>query len=1516
VIYRELLTSAFDKIKRSLNNRKQKPIKDSCTSANEQALHDRDLDANKYFPIFKQALDTQATKTVEVTLYYLQKLISHGFITGNCDDMCIYEVPKGRRRLMEAIVESVCNCVHVKDDNVQLQVIKTLLTIVTSFCCEVHDRWLVECFKACYHIHIMSHNLVNQATAKATLTQMMHSVFLKMESQAIDKADESVFTAVSGVLRQMVDDICLFEVKEGQGIAASIRSVPTFPTGDEADPPPVKVANERGIVSGKFGWCVICRQAAELYCTTSFAPICSLQCSNLHLKICEQADKAVRMHSKNELLADAFSIFRNICKLSLKEISEIPAYNLKSKILSLELILSVLDNPGPVFTSRAEFVGVIQTHLCESLLKNSVSLDRTLFALSLSIFVALVNNFKDSLKTEVGLFLEQIFLRIVESENSSYQHKLLVLQVLYRVTLLPKATLEFFLNYDCDIEEKDVFARMIESLAKIAMGRHSKAEIFPPAQDANLRAVALETLTNIVTQQVAWLDSESSSFNRSDSNIPADLEETLITEVSEPVGSDKIEQSKHMKLSLGKAVAKFNISPNSGIRYLISNGYVKEDPTEIATLLRTTPGFSKSMIGDYIGDNKPLNLKVLYEYVDYHSFVGMNLVEALRFFLTSFRLPGESQKVDRMMEKFAEKYCRDNPEAFGSADTCYVLSFAIIMLQTDLNNPSVKNKMSLEAFKRINEGINQGQNLDPNLLEDIYNAIKNAPFKLMEDEAAAIKIVGANTSKQRQDLFEREGELIVKQSQEMFKRQRRTSTYIHANDVDQIRLMFEAIWHPLLACFAVIIEETTDLRELKLCLQGMYACIKIAARFNMTIELESFISSLAKFTSLIYKHNQITEKNLECVKTLLQVAKIEANYLRASWLHILKCLSRLDYLQLIGSSAVHGRSANELELYNSESISSINPSEIDAIFNMSSNLDDEAVIEFVRQLVEVSKEELWSSSPRIFSLQALVSVTSINMDRIRVVWARIWAILKDHFIAAGLHSDSKIAVFCIDSLKQLAIKFLSKDELSNYNFQKDFLAPFEAMMKRSSHPEVREMLVACMHHVVYAKSKQIKSGWHAILEVFAAAGQDTHRSIVACSVDALQKLVMSELQDLEENYPELINAVVACTRSKFEDLALNSLQLLLHIARAASSSLQSHLWFTLLSGLTPRLQDTRISIRAQALHILFELLRLAKFDKEQWKVIYNAVILPIFDDAQDCEDAWIIGTCKEALQGLINLIKEKNEELSFLIAGIIDLLSSLIELSRDVVAKVAIEVLNEFLSKSSEDFSDSDWELLSQKYSNVLRVTSPTELLSVQRNANSLPFNPEACMSKCIIQIYLLSHLNESLATPSSHWKSEQLYSIVQALKDSYELSHEFNRQTELRYFLWKEGFRMNSNSLPELTRQERESLSLYLRQMFFLLKRGMDVQKEIIEIIRAVLNEFSRKEKSSPDLSPQDQAERDREVKSLLTPLISKIILPELTNIAKVGLEELRTELLTLISCNSIEVRAALQTLLEEALA
>ena len=143
-----------------------------------------------------------------------------------------------------------------------------------------------------------------------------------------------------------------------------------------------------------------------------------------------------------------------------------------------------------------------------------------------------------------------------------------------------------------------------------------------------------------------------------------------------------------------EGISLFNRKPRKGIEFLVNAKKLGESPEEICTFLKNTPGLDKAMIGDYLGENEELALKVMHSYVDSHNFRGMEFDEAIRTLLLGFRLPGEAQKIDRIMEKFAERYCKCNPKAFTSADTAYVLAYSVILLNTDAHNPTVKMKAS------------------------------------------------------------------------------------------------------------------------------------------------------------------------------------------------------------------------------------------------------------------------------------------------------------------------------------------------------------------------------------------------------------------------------------------------------------------------------------------------------------------------------------------------------------------------------------------------------------------------------------------------------------------------------------------------------------------------------------------------------------------------------------------------------------------------------------------------------
>ncbi|KAJ8406657.1 hypothetical protein AAFF_G00295730 [Aldrovandia affinis] len=207
--------------------------------------------------------------------------------------------------------------------------------------------------------------------------------------------------------------------------------------------------------------------------------------------------------------------------------------------------------------------------------------------------------------------------------------------------------------------------------------------------------------------------------------VMSDIQDFELAEENKTIARDK-------QFSCGKK--KFNMDPKKGMRYLVDNNLLEWKPLAMAEFLYKEEGLNKTAIGDFLGEREDIHIQTLKAFVELHKFSDLNLVQALRQFLWSFRLPGEAQKIDRMMEAFATRYCDCNANMFQSTDTCYILSFAIIMLNTSLHNPNVKDKTTLERFISMNRGINNGGDLASELLANLYESIRSEPFKIPEDD--------------------------------------------------------------------------------------------------------------------------------------------------------------------------------------------------------------------------------------------------------------------------------------------------------------------------------------------------------------------------------------------------------------------------------------------------------------------------------------------------------------------------------------------------------------------------------------------------------------------------------------------------------------------------------------------------------------------------------------------------------------------------------------------------------------
>lgn len=483
---------------------------------------------------------------------------------------------------------------------------------------------------------------------------------------------------------------------------------------------------------------------------------------------------------------------------------------------------------------------------------------------------------------------------------------------------------------------------------------------------------------------------------------------------------DQLEKEKARKTALTNAIRQFNFKPKRGIKVLIKEGFIASDsPDDIATFLLKEDKLDKAQIGEFLGEGEQANIDIMHAFVDQMEFTKKRFVEALRQFLQSFRLPGEAQKIDRFMLKFAERYVMGNPNAFANADTAYVLAYSVIMLNTDQHSGKIAKRMSKEEFIKNNRGINDNADLPDEYLLGIFDDIASNEIVLTSEREAAAAAgtlpaqpsglaagLGQAFSNVGRDL---QREAYVQQSEEialrseqlfksLFKKERRNATqagtkFIPATSVKHVGPMFDVTWMSFFSALSSQIQKAHNIEVNKLCLEGMKLATKIACLFDLSTPREAFMSALKNTTNL-NNPQDILAKNIEALKVILELGQTEGNVLRESWKDVLMCISQLDRLQLISGgvdenaipdvskarfmppprsetsesrSSTQSRRPRQRSTTSMHGVSSAIALEsrsdevirsVDRIFSNTANLSGEAMVFFAKALTEVSWDEI------------------------------------------------------------------------------------------------------------------------------------------------------------------------------------------------------------------------------------------------------------------------------------------------------------------------------------------------------------------------------------------------------------------------------------------------------------------------------------------------------------------------------------------------------------------------------
>ncbi|KAA8495658.1 Brefeldin A-inhibited guanine nucleotide-exchange protein 3 [Porphyridium purpureum] len=915
------------------SGRKYKDLRAACRQAACSAK-DRSIEPHQVRSDCLNAiivcLQSQKVVAVEACLDYVNTLMEKRFFGGMHQGA---DAPKGSvpffldkdASTYDEILRLVYSALEVGDDAVYLRLNQLILTATCATQRGLHDTGLLLAAKTLYNTFLNMQISENRDTARKSLLKFVESVFSSMERAAASQNEQ-----------RMQAQLGKSATSAAANASLHVRQQP----GSETENEHLTLEHEQII-------------------------------NNVGDSAC-----AVYEH-------DAYIIFRSFCKLASRDVPDgtpEESIAIRSKHMALELLNLIVSGSGHNFRVSKQFLYGLKCHLAPALITSCLGTVSSVVDLSLSIMETLI--LRDSsrawLKFELETLCQAVIFRFIESSTAGFLRRRRALVFLARIYEQPQVMVDFFVNYDCDLASPHIFARSVMALC--AALRFSSPDELHQNQ---VRRMALDGILQVLSSLKQWCGSDekdstdispdamgsagsdtsddqtvghthSSSLSPSplpgagNQNGPSMLSSAaLARRDSGKYDETSVESNFLHKRQVESGVELFNRSPKKGVKFWVQTGLVSEEsPAEVARFLGSTAGLDATTVGEYLGEVDAFNVAVMHAYTDAIDFQHLEFDEALRRYLMRFRLPGESQKIERIIEKFAHRYCECNPETFANADTALILGYSIIMLNTDQHNEQVKKKMSKDEFVRNNRGINDGRDLHPAFLGGIYDRILAQPLKLgsgtkdskqMEAQSSlsrGLNLIGLDAG-QKSQMFKAESEKLLDETRHRFSARKRKPgdaekdyMYITASDVGHARLMFESIWHAVLASLSIQLEQCSggsgasgsggagekddDLHLARSILDAFKLFIQLATDCVLLSERDVLVASLSRFA---HPHDVLApRKTAFTLRTLLLVASRDGVGLGDFWPQAIKYASWIAELRADVSGRLQTLSISQLEV--------------------------------------------------------------------------------------------------------------------------------------------------------------------------------------------------------------------------------------------------------------------------------------------------------------------------------------------------------------------------------------------------------------------------------------------------------------------------------------------------------------------------------------------------------------------------------------------------------------------------
>ncbi|EPS65079.1 hypothetical protein M569_09697, partial [Genlisea aurea] len=868
------------------------------------------------------------------------------------------------------------------------------------------------------------------------------------------------------------------------------------------------------------------------------------------------------------------------------------AYDEDVPLFALGLINSAIELTGPSLGNHPKLLRMIQGELFCNLMQFGSSKSPLILSMVCSIVLNLYYHLRTELKLQLEAFFSGVLLRVAQSKyGSSYQQQEVAMEALIDFCRQPIFAAELYANFDCDISCSDVFEGIGNLLSRSA---------FPVNNPLSaMNTLALDGLIALLQNMADRIGLDTSNIGKSSQELPENTSFWTLRcdDYDEPLHwVPFVNYMKSIKKKLMTGVDHFNRDPKEGLEFLQVLHLLPQDldPKSVACFFRYTVGLDKDLVGDFLGHHDEFSVQVLHEFARTFDFHDMNLDAALRIFLETFRLPGESQKIVRVLEAFSESYFEQAPNILVNKDAAFVLSYSVIMLNTDQHNVQVRNKMTEDAFINNNRKINGGKDLPREYLSELYHSICENEIRMVPDQVGSAA------------LFTRSHWIGL------IHRSKQTSPYI-ASDAGSLLDpdMFAVLSGPAVAAVSVVFDHAEQEEVLNSCIDGYLAIAKLSASYNFGEVLNDLVISLCKFTTLLHPpsgENSILYggddiKAKMATEAVFTVANRYSDHIRSGWKNIVECILSLHKIGLLPSRLVTD-ATDDLESFplkdqirspastspavqvpataNSRKRSGImgrfslllsldaeepmdQPSEdqlaarqrvlqivqnchIDSIFAESKFLQAESLLELVNALVLAAERPLKGNhsledeDTAVFCLELLIAVTLNNRDRIMLLWQNVYEYIAN--VVQSIAMPCALVEKAVFGLLRICQRLLPYKE----NLTDELLKSLQLVLKLDARvaDAYCEQITQEVMHLVKANAFQIRShmGWRTIVSLLSITAR--HPEASESGFETLS-YIMSEGAHLSPaNYVICINAArqFAESRVGHVDRSIKSLDLM------------------------------------------------------------------------------------------------------------------------------------------------------------------------------------------------------------------------------------------------------------------------------------------------------------------------------------------------------------------------------------